>query len=97
MEELYTHTTVTWTTQNDVYGCLFTAANGNTLFMPASGYRGGSTLFFDGSSSYTWTSTLNTDNAKCSWLLITSEDECNLNNDYRFTGRAVRPVHAAIK
>ena len=37
-EELLNNTTNVWTTQNGVYGRLFTAANGNSLFLPAAGY-----------------------------------------------------------
>ena len=37
-QELYDNTTVTWTQQNSVYGRLFTASNGNSLFLPAAGY-----------------------------------------------------------
>jgi len=44
--ELYNYTTVTWVTQNGVHGRCFTASNGNSLFLPAAGYR------FDGSLSY---------------------------------------------
>ena len=35
-DELLQNTTYSWTTQNDVNGYLFTATNGNTMFLPAS-------------------------------------------------------------
>ena len=38
-QELYNNTTVTWTQQNGVNGRLFTASNGNSLFLPAAGVR----------------------------------------------------------
>ena len=41
-QELYNNTTVTWTTRNGVDGRLFTASNGNSLFLPAAGFRNGS-------------------------------------------------------
>ena len=37
-QELYDNTTEAWVTQNGVNGCLLTASNGNTLFLPAAGY-----------------------------------------------------------
>lgn len=41
--ELKVSTNTSWTTQNGVNGRLFTASNGNSLFLPAAGYRGGTT------------------------------------------------------
>ena len=58
-QELYNNTTVTWTTQNDVYGRLFTSSNGNSLFLPAAGYRDESSLNGTGSHGYYWSSSLN--------------------------------------
>ena len=39
-EELYNNTTVTEIVQNGVNGCLFTASNGNSLFLPNAGSYG---------------------------------------------------------
>ena len=38
-EELCQNTSNSWTTQNGINGRLFTASNGNTLFLPAAGNR----------------------------------------------------------
>ena len=59
-KELYDYTTNTWSTQNGVNGRLFTASNGNSLFLPAAGYRGYSSLGSAGSYGYYWSSSLNT-------------------------------------
>lgn len=56
-EELNNNTTCTWTTQNGVIGRLFTANNGNSLFLPAAGYREESG-FFDLNYGYYWSSWL---------------------------------------
>lgn len=40
-QELWDNTTSTWTTQNGVNGRIFTAQNGNSLFLPAAGYFDG--------------------------------------------------------
>ena len=57
-QELLDNTTVTWIQQNGVNGILFTSSNGNSLFMPAAGYREESSLysgpgFYYSSSLYT--------------------------------------------
>ena len=50
-----------WTTQNDVNGCKVTGPNGNSIFLPAAGYRYGSSLYNDGDYGYYWSSTPNDD------------------------------------
>lgn len=59
-EELCGNTTRTWVTQNDVGGLLFTASNGNTLFLPATGYKDEGWLW-DAGRGYYWTSLLSSD------------------------------------
>jgi hypothetical protein len=58
-QELINNTTVSWTTQNGVYGGRFTGPNGNSLFLAAAGYRWGSSLYGAGSNGYYWSSSLN--------------------------------------
>ncbi len=41
MNELYSNCTYEWTTQNGVSGEKFTGPNGNSIFLPAAGYRNG--------------------------------------------------------
>jgi uncharacterized protein (TIGR02145 family) len=56
-----------WTTQNGVNGRLFTdLQNGNTLFLPAAGYRGSSdgTLLDAGSGGVYWSTQRNSDKAE---------------------------------
>lgn len=60
-EELYNNTTVIWTTQNGVIGSLFTASNGNSLFLPAAGRCSGSNLGLVGTGGYYWSGSLNVD------------------------------------
>lgn len=59
-QELYQNTTRTWTTQNGVNGRLFTAANGNSLFLPAAGWRYESNLNWSNSKGGYWSSSLHT-------------------------------------
>ncbi len=60
-EELLQNTTHTWTTQNGVNGYLFTASNGNSLFLPAAGFRWNDELISAGSWGKYWSSSLVTD------------------------------------
>ena len=92
-EELYNHTTVTWTTQNGVNGRLFTASNGNSLFLPAAGYRGSSSLYYAGSYGDYWSSSLYTDYPDYAWSLFFGSGFCYVSDGgYRGFGRSVRPV-----
>ena len=56
--ELHNNTTYIWTTQNGVKGRLFTSANGNSLFLPAAGYRRYNNLSYAGSGGAYWSSSL---------------------------------------
>ena len=57
-QELLDNTTAEWTTVNGVYGRKYTATNGNSLFLPAAGYRDGSGLSDAGSYGYYWSASL---------------------------------------
>ena len=70
--ELFSCTVWYWTTQNGVYGHLFTAYNGSSLFLPAAGYRYDSSLYYAGSYGFYWSSSLVTDIPYDAWLLSTS-------------------------
>lgn len=96
-QELLNNTTHVWTTQNGVNGRLFTATNGNSLFLPAAGYRGGTSLHGAGTSGYYWSSSLDTDNPIKAWYPYFGSGGCNVGNGYRFDGQSVRPVRSASK
>ena len=59
-DELHQQCTWTWTTQNGVNGYTVTGSNGNSIFIPAAGYRGDSSLSFAGGYGYYWSSSLYT-------------------------------------
>ena len=93
-EELYTNTTVTVNTQqNGVNGCLFTAQNGNSLFLPAAGFYTNGFLIEVGKGFY-WSSSLYTvlDQA---YILCFGLQSCITNANYRYCGQPVRPVRPA--
>ena len=95
-QELYNSTTHIWTTQNGVNGRLFTATNGNSLFLPAAGYRSGSSLNGAGTVGYFWSSSLYTVEPDDAWYLYFGSDGCYVYSLYdRYNGRSVRPVRSA--
>lgn len=57
--ELYCNTTQQWTTRNGVRGRLFLAPNGNSIFLPAAGYRDYDRLYEVGGCGYYWSNTIN--------------------------------------
>ena len=64
MEELIDNCTWTWTAQNGVNGYKVTSkTNGNSIFLPAAGYRYDSSLNFAGYGGLYWSSSLNTSNS----------------------------------
>jgi len=92
-EELYNNTTVTWTQQNGVNGCLFTAANGNSLFLPAAGHRWGVVLGGAGDRGYYWSSSLYTDGPNGARNIEFSSGYYSMTaSGYRYDGFTVRPV-----
>ena len=96
--ELNNNTTVIWTTQNGVNGRLFTASNGNSLFLPAAGYRYYSSLNLAGSGGYYWSSSLNTDIPSSAWGFGFSSGNYGMSSyGDRYYGRSVRAVRSARK
>ena len=93
-EELYGNITHTWTTQNGVYGRLFTLGNGErSLFLPAAGVRHGSSLYYAGSYGVYWSSSLDTGGPSIAWHFYFFSDDTGMNYyDYRYLGRSVRAV-----
>ncbi|MBP5323110.1 MAG: hypothetical protein J6Y84_04875 [Bacteroidaceae bacterium] len=87
------YTTTEWTTQNGVNGRKITSkSNGNSLFLPVAGYRGGSSLNYAGSYGYYWSRTLNPGNPYYAWHLSFDPSFVGTSNGGRCSGRSVRPV-----
>lgn len=93
MEELIEHCTWTWTNLGDNIGYMVEGPNGNSIFLPQSGYRVDSDT--SKGNGYYWTSTLNPDDTDYPYVLTFGKDfkELNVNKDIlRSYGCAVRPV-----
>ena len=91
-QELYDNCTWEWTSENDYYGIRFTSKiNGNSIFLPASGYGGGTSWGRRGSSGYYWSSSFLS--ARIARSLIFGSGGVNpQDNGNRFNGFAVRAV-----
>ena len=91
--ELYENCSSVWTTQNGVNGYLFTGPNGNTLFLPAAGYRWKESLDSVGSYGMYWSRTLYSSNPYYAYnLYFSSGDWSSWYYYYRYYGRTVRAV-----
>ena len=91
-DELRQQCTWTWTTQNGVNGYTVTGSNGNSIFLPAAGYRGGSSLYRAGSDGYYWSSSLYTDYPDYACVLYFNSDNVDWGYYDRGCGHSVRPV-----
>ena len=91
--ELCENCTSQWTRLNGVNGCLVIGPNGNTIFLPATGYRMDGSLYYAGSDGYYWPRTL-----YCCWspyarsFGIHSDQWSALYVNLRLRGYAVRAV-----
>lgn len=89
---LYTQCSWTETTQNGVYGRLVTAQNGNSIFLPAAGSRGGANLYDVGYLGVYWSSSLITYTPKNAWNAYFSPYGVDGSYHPRDGGLPIRPV-----
>ena len=92
LTELREECTWTWTTQNGVNGYKVTGSNGNSIFLPAAGYRIENSLDNAGSFGNYWSSSLHTDYSLAAYLLYISIDYMHRSSIDRLFGSSVRPV-----
>ena len=67
--------------------------NGNSIFLPAAGVRGGSELDNAGKWGYYWSSSLNAAYSYYAHNLLFDSGKHDLNDNNRHYGFTVRPVH----
>ncbi len=91
-EELLENCKPEWTARNGVSGLLFTAKNGNTLFLPAAGYRYGSSLIGAGESGDYWSATPRESNSGGAYYLYFGSGDADWGWNDRTDGFSVRPV-----
>ena len=92
MEELKNNCTWEWTVQGGKNGYKVTGPNGNNIFLPAAGYRDGSSLYYAGEYGYYWSSTPNDSDGSHAWGLYFDGGGQDVGDCYRYDGQSVRPV-----
>ncbi len=82
-----------WTTQNGVYGRKVTSvSNGNSIFLPAAGFRVNSSLSYAGALGYYWSSSLRTSYPSDAYYLYFYSGYYDRDDDNRYYGQSVRAV-----
>ena len=92
-KELLNNCTWKWTTQNGVNGYKVTGPNGNSIFLPAAGYRYGTVLSNSGIYGNYWSCSLDEGSSNNAYYLnFKSSVYFDWFNSYRYYGLSVRPV-----
>lgn len=93
-QELVDNCTYSWTTIGGVNGALFTASNGNKIFLPAAGnYMDKGFILGVGSIGYYWASNQSTDATTYAYEIDFDDDDAYPNSNwYRYSGLSIRPV-----
>ena len=92
LQALRSDCTWTITTEGGHKGCNVTDKNGNSIFLPFAGNRGGSSLgSVDVYGSY-WSSSFHTSNSSYAYRLNFNGGDFNTLGDSRYKGFSVRPV-----
>ena len=91
-EELLDECTWEWTTLNGVDGYRVTGPNGNSIFLPAAGYRHGTGLDDRGDLGFYWSSSLDDDSSGSAYFLYFDGGSYDWFSYSRFYGLSVRPV-----
>lgn len=96
-EELKAGTTKKWETNykgvSGLNGRLFTSkVNGNSLFIPAAGYRIGSDIQYVSSRCFLWSSSLYFYDPINAYTLFFYSSDINTSHNFRYSGYSVRPV-----
>lgn len=92
-EELITMCTWRQTTRDGMYGYEVVASNGNSIFLPAAGYRYDTTLYHNGLEGLYWSasSSVDGDNRRASALHFNTHERF-IEDFYRYYGASIRAV-----
>ena len=94
-EELWLQCTWTWETRSGKNGYEVVGPNGNSLFLPAAGYRQYGGLYSVDSKGFYWSRTFNTNEPTVAFDLYFRSGYMAGFSDYRIIGNPVRPVRAS--
>ena len=90
-DELRNSCTWQWTSVNGVNGNKVTGPNGNSIFLPAAGYRLGTDVYWGGSRGFYWSS-LYSYSSGSAYNLDFYDGSFNWDSNGRLFGFSVRPV-----
>ena len=96
LAELMEECTWQWETVNGVNGFMLTGPNGNSIFLPAAGYRYSGSLYCDGSYGSYWSRMLYPDRPRSAYDLDLGEDSVYWSYYYRYYGFSVRAVRVKL-
>ena len=99
IKELENMCTWKWITQGGVNGYKVTGPSGNSIFLPAAGFRLGKKLYNDGNIGHCWSNTLYSDlddiwgiSSDSGWYIGFGSIKYGCNNITRHNGFTIRPV-----
>ena len=103
ISELVNNCTWSWTKQNGVYGYTVKGVSGNSIFLPAAGYKTGNSCYDRGTTGIFWTSKgYDTEDDGHVWASTLSfdleDDDDGLSDRWgyrRYFGASIRPVLGA--
>lgn len=91
-QELVDKCTWTWITYSGVAGQIVTGPNGNSIFLPAAGYRSGTSVLEQGSYGIFWSGTLSEGYSNDAFILSFEGGTAGWGSITRGLGHSVRPV-----
>lgn len=92
LKELINECTWKWTKQHNVNGYNVTGPNGNSIFLPAPGYRSGTSLYYDGYYGFYWSSTPHDGIDDYAYRLNFNSGNEYVDYSGRCNGHTVRPI-----
>lgn len=91
--ELYEKCTWKWVTYKQVDGYLVTGPNGNSIFLPAAGYRNGTEICNRGTDLNYWSGTLKKESPNEAYRLFLAGESKGVTGANRYFGYSVRAVY----
>lgn len=90
IQELIDNCTWTWGQVNGVNGYTISSINGNSIFLPTTGYKEGVNTYYVSQYGYYWSSSLNSNNSAKELAFYNKQSY--LYSAFRESGRTIRPV-----
>jgi hypothetical protein len=91
------YTTSEYTTQNGVSGLKVTGSNGNSIFLPAVGFRFATDAYLPGSAGYYWSRSVGPSNSDYASLLFFNSSAKVMDSNTRIIGCCIRPVRKSYE